>query len=90
VAGYANWTPWLESMVCDLMFFRLLLTGRFWRGEVNARWEQLHTPEAALALYEDSPPAVDLRFSLFYRAAGRIRSTFEDHENEADDSGDSS
>ena len=87
VAGYATWTPWLESMVCDLLFFRLLLTGRFRRAEVNARWEPVRTPEdAAMALYEDFPPSLDLRFSLFYRTAGGIRSTFEQREVEADES----
>ena len=31
VAGYESWTPWLEGMLCDMMFFRLLLSGRFVR-----------------------------------------------------------
>jgi len=80
VAGYAKWAPWLESMLCDLMFFRLLLTGRFTRPEVNARWIPIRNPEeAAMTLYERFPPSVDLCFSLFYRTAGGIRATLEQH-----------
>jgi hypothetical protein len=88
VAGYSNWTPWLESTLCDLMFFRLLLTGRFTRPDVNVRWISLHKPEeAAMAVYEDFPPSVYLRFSLFYRTAGGIRSTLEQYENESAEAG---
>jgi hypothetical protein len=91
VAGYARWTPWLESMVCDLMFFRLLLTGRFFRPQANARWDRVPTPQAAaMALYEDFTPSVALRFSLFYRAAGRIGSTLEEYENTAGETADGS
>jgi hypothetical protein len=80
--------PWLESMLCDLMFFRLLLTGRFTRPEVNARWAPMRKPEeAAMVLYECFPQSVDLRFSLFYRTAGGIRSTLEQHEEEQAESG---
>ncbi|MBI5420183.1 MAG: hypothetical protein HZA60_08835 [Deltaproteobacteria bacterium] len=81
VAGYANWTPWLEGMLCDLMFFRLLLSGRFVRPNTNARWQAVSRPEdAAMQLYALFPPARDLRFSLFYRTRDRICSTLEEHE----------
>src|SRR2546427_6393485 len=74
VAGYESWTPWLESMLCDLMFFRLLLSGRFTRPQVNARWAPIRTPEdAAMALYECFPQSVDLRFSLFHRTPRGVR-----------------
>jgi hypothetical protein len=80
VAGYAGWIPWLESMLCDLMFLRLLLTGRFTRPEVNTRWTPMGRAEdAALALYQSFPPSVDLQFSLFSRAPRGIRSTLEQH-----------
>ncbi len=82
VAGYDKWIPWLESMVCDLMFFRLLLSGRFMRPAVNARWDPIETPqEAAMTLYEDFPVAGDLGFSLFYRTRAGIRSTLEAYES---------
>ncbi len=78
VAGYSNWTPWLEGMMCDLMFFRLLLSGRFLRPNTNARWEPVSRPEdAALRMYEEFPPSKDLRFSLFYRVRDRVCSTLE-------------
>ena len=38
-----------------------------------------------MALYEDFTPSVALRFSLFYRAAGRIRSTLEEYETTVDE-----
>jgi hypothetical protein len=79
IAGYENWTPWLEGMMCDLIFFHLLLNGRFTRPKTNARWEPIHSPEeAALRLYDCFPPARDLRFSLYYRKPERICSTLEE------------
>lgn len=78
VAGYAHWIPWLEGMICDLMFFRLLLSGRFVRPRVNARWEPVGRPEdAAFRLYEDFSQALDLGFSLFYRGREGVVSTRE-------------
>src|SRR5512139_3271950 len=78
IAGYESWTPWLEGMLCDLMFFRLLLSGRFVRPNTNARWETISRPEdVAMRMYEEFPPARDLRFSLFYRTRDRICSTHE-------------
>ncbi len=80
IAGYGNWTPWLEGMMCDLTFFRLLLSGRFTRPKTNARWEPLGSPEdVAFQLYRDFPPARDLRFSLYFRKPDRICSTLEEH-----------
>ncbi len=79
IAGYGSWVPWLEGMICDMMFFRLLLAGRFVRPKTNARWEAVSRPEdAATRLYDDFPPARDLRFSLFYRKPDRICSTLEE------------
>ena len=79
IAGYGSWTPWLEGMLCDLMFFQLLMSGRFMRPKTNARWEPIHSPEeAALRLYDYFPPARDLRFSLYYRKPERICSTLEE------------
>lgn len=78
VAGYDHWIPWLEGMMCDLMFFRLLLSGRFVRPRTNARWEPVGRPEdAAMQVYERFPQAVDLRFSLFYRSRDGIASTLD-------------
>jgi hypothetical protein len=83
VAGYEKWTPWLEGTLCDLMFFRLLLTGRFNRPEVNARWIPVRKPEeAAMELYRSFPPSVDLHFSLFYRTSGGIRSSLDQYWDE--------
>lgn len=80
VAGYANWTPWLEGMVCDLMFFRLLFSGAFVRPRTNARFEPMGGPEeAAFRLYQTFPPARDLRFSLYFRKPDRVCSTLEEH-----------
>lgn len=80
IAGYESWTPWLEGMLCDLMFFRLLLSGRFMRPKTNARWEPVTRPEeAALRLYDHFPPARDLRFSLYFRRPDRICSTLDQH-----------
>ncbi|MHB1011413.1 MAG: hypothetical protein ACYC37_00685 [Desulfobacteria bacterium] len=80
IAGYESWTPWLEGMLCDMMFFRLLLSGRFVRPKTNARWEPIKRPdEVARRLYEQFPQAVDLRFSLYYRKPDRICSTLEEH-----------
>jgi hypothetical protein len=80
IAGYGSWTPWLEGMLCDLMFFRLLLSGRFVRPRTNARWVSIGKPEeTAGQLYALFPPALDLRFSLFYRKRDRICSTLEEH-----------
>lgn len=81
VAGFSKWTPWLEGMICDIMFFRLLLSGRFRRpSHVNTKWDIMTKPEdAAMNLYEVFPMAVDLKFSLFYRGQdGRVRSTIDD------------
>jgi len=78
VAGFSKWTPWLEGTLCDIMFFRLLLSGRFRRpSHTNTKWDIMSKPEeAAKNLYEVFPMAVDLKFSLFYRGAdGTIRST---------------
>ncbi len=80
IAGYESWTPWLEGMLCDLMFFQLLMSGRFSRPKTNARWIPIDSPEdAAHCLYWCFPPARDLRFSLYYRRPDRICSTMEDH-----------
>lgn len=80
VAGYESWTPWLEGMLCDMMFFRLLLSGRFVRPKTNARWDPIKRPdEVARRLYDQFPQAIDLRFSLFYRKPDRICSTLEEH-----------
>lgn len=85
-AGYANWIPWLEGMICDLLFFRMLLSGRFVRPRTNARWTPIFRPEdAAYRLYEEYPLAVDLRFSLFYRTREGVVSTFERHLERARD-----
>ncbi len=80
VAGYGSWTPWLEGMLCDLMFFRLLLSGQFVRPNTNARWDPTGKPEeAALRMYGSFPPSRDLRFSLYYRKPDRICSTLEEY-----------
>ncbi len=84
VAGYESWTPWLEGMMCDLMFFRVLLSGRFVRPNTNARFEPVGRPEeAALGMYENFPPARDLRFSLYYRKPDRICSTLDEYRGDA-------
>lgn len=84
VAGFERWVPWLEGMMSDLAFFRLLLSGRFVRPRANARWEPVSRPEdAARLVYEVFPPARDLQFSLFYRTRDRIASTLEEHRAEA-------
>ena len=78
IAGYEKWVPWLEGMLCDLMFFRLLLSGRFVRPKTNARWEPIGRPEdVAAGLYDFFPQALDLRFSLYYRSRDGICSTLE-------------
>jgi hypothetical protein len=80
VAGFSRWTPFLEGTVCDVLFFRLLLSGRFRRpGARNTKWEPILNPEdAAKQLYEVFPMARDLKFSLFYRTPNGIKSTLED------------
>jgi len=81
VAGFSKWTPWLEGTLCDIMFFRLLLSGRFRRpSRTNTKWEIMTKPEeAAKALYEAFPIAIDLKFSLFYRGVnGTINSTLDE------------
>jgi hypothetical protein len=81
VAGFSKWTPWLEGTICDIMFFRLLLSGRFRRpSKTNTRWDIMAKPEmAASHLYEVFPMALDLKFSLFYRGQdGSIHSTYDD------------
>lgn len=80
IAGYESWTPWMEGMLCDLIFFQLLMSGRFVRPKTNARWDPVNSPEeAARCLYRYFPPARDLRFSLYYRKPERICSTLEEH-----------
>jgi hypothetical protein len=83
VAGYAKWTPWLEGTICDILFFKLLLTGRFRRpGDRNTRWDIITRPEdAARNLYEIFPMAAELKWSLFYRNSYGIASTLEEWEN---------
>ena len=81
VAGFSKWTPWLEGTLCDIMFFRLLLSGRFRRpSHTNTKWDIITRPEdAARNLYEVFPMAIDLKFSLYYRGQdGSIRSTREE------------
>jgi hypothetical protein len=81
VAGFSKWTPWLEGTICDIMFFRLLLSGRFRRpSHTNTKWDIMTKPEdAAMNLYEVFPMSIDLKFSLFYRGQdGSIRSTRSD------------
>lgn len=77
VAGFSKWTPWLEGTLCDIMFFRLLLSGRFRRpARINTKWDIITRPEdAARTLYEVFPLAIDLKFSLFYRGPNSILST---------------
>ena len=81
VAGFSKWTPWLEGTLCDIMFFRLLLSGRFRRrAHTNTRWDIITRPEdAAKSLYEVFPMAVDLKFSLFYRGQNGIISSYDEH-----------
>jgi hypothetical protein len=82
LAGFAKWTPWLEGTICDTLFFRLLLSGRFRRpSHTNTKWEVMTKPEdAAFHLYQVFPMAVDLKFSLFYRGQnGTIKSTLEEY-----------
>jgi hypothetical protein len=68
-------------MLCDLMFFRLLLSGRFVRPNCKARWDPFMRPEdVAREMYGLFPTARDLRFSLFYRSRERICSTLEDRQ----------
>ena len=79
IAGYENWVPWLEGMLCDLMFFRLLLSGRFVRPNTNARWTPINRPEdVAQEMYELHLPARDLRFTMHYRTRDGISSTLEE------------
>jgi len=81
VAGFSKWTPWLEGTLCDIMFFRLLLSGRFRRpSKTNTRWDIMTKPEmAASQLYQVFPMAVDLKFSLFYRGPNGIISSYDEH-----------
>jgi len=82
IAGFAKWTPWLEGTICDTLFFRLLLSGRFRRpSHTNTRWDVMTKPEdAARNLYQVYPMAIDLKFSLFYRSpSGIIKSTLEEY-----------
>jgi hypothetical protein len=79
VAGYSSWTPWLEGTLCDLLFFRLLLSGKFRRPKRNVKWEAVKNPEeAARQLYQVFPQALELGFSLFYRTAAGIKSTLDE------------
>ena len=81
IAGYSNWVPWTEGTICDILFFKLLMSGRFTRPKTNARWDIIKKPEdAAMTLYNTFPMSLDLKFSLFYRSPdGSIRSTREDY-----------
>lgn len=80
IAGYDRWVPWLEGMLCDMIFFRLLLSGRFVRPRTNARWEQISRPEEVAAqLYQQFPQSLDLRFSLFSRTRDGVVSSLEQH-----------
>ncbi len=84
VAGYGHWIPWLEGMICDLIFFRMLLSGRFVRPKINARWDPIGRPEdAAFRVYEEYPLALDLRFSLFCRNRDGVVSTLERYERQS-------
>ena len=84
VAGYGHWIPWLEGMICDLIFFRMLLSGRFVRPKTNARWNPIGRPEdAAFRVYEEYPLALDLRFSLFCRNRDGVVSTLERYERQS-------
>jgi len=86
VAGYSYWIPWLEGIICDLLFFKFLLSGIFGRLTKNARWEPISRPEdAATNLYKNYIMAGDLKFSLYYRTRGGIRSTLEDWESEVEE-----
>jgi hypothetical protein len=61
------------------MFFRLLLSGRFIRPNTKARWDPFSRPEeVAQRMYELFPPALELRFSLYYRTRERVCSTLEE------------
>jgi len=83
VAGYSKWTPWLEGTICDILFFRLLFSGRFRRpGDRNTKWDIITRPEdAARNLYEIFPMAAELKWSVFYRTSDGIASTLEEWEN---------
>ena len=84
VAGYGHWIPWLEGMICDLIFFRMLLSGRFVRPKTNARWDPIGRPEdAAFRVYEEYPLALDLRCSLFCRNRDGVASTLERYERQS-------
>lgn len=81
IAGYSNWCPWLESTICDIMFFKMLMTGRFIRPKSRAGTRYLDKPEdVAMEMYETFPMALDLKFSLFYRNNNGVLSTFEEYE----------
>lgn len=82
-AGFSKWCPFLEGTICDILFFKLLMSGRFRRpSKTNTRWDIMTKPEdAAKNLYEVFPMAVELKFSLFYRGPNGINSTLEDWEN---------
>lgn len=79
IAGYEKWCPFLEGTFCDILFFKLLMSGQFQRSKRNARWKQFSKPEeVVMALYEVFPLSKDMRFSLFYRStSGEILSTLE-------------
>jgi hypothetical protein len=80
VAGYSKWMPWLEGTICDILFFKLLLGGKFARPGKNARWIPVNRPEdAAYETYNIYPLALDLKFSLFYRGPTNIISTLENY-----------
>lgn len=80
VAGYSKWTPWLEGTICDILFFKILLGGKFVRPGKNARWEWIYRPEdAAYEVYNIYPLALDLKFSLFHRGPYGITSTLENY-----------
>jgi hypothetical protein len=81
IAGYSNWTPWLEGTFCDIMFFKMLMTGRFVRPKSRVVITKFEKPEdVAMEMYKTFPMALDLKFSLFYRGSNGIISIFEEYE----------
>ena len=81
IAGYARKVPWIESTACDMMFFQLLLGGRFWATPKKSGHKACGTPrQAAQALYEVFPLAAKMEFALFDRTphTGMTRSTLAD------------
>lgn len=76
IAGYEAATPWLEGTICDLVFFRNMLSGVFCRPNKNIKWDLPKNPAyAAIYLYMTYPISQDLRFSLYYRTKNGFQST---------------